>query len=41
MSLAAEIGGRVVGDVAFSPVTIPDGTKGWSGLVPVSVLPEY
>lgn len=40
-SLVAEVDGRVVGHVAFSPVTISDGTRGWYGLGPVSVLPEY
>lgn len=40
VSLVAEEGGRVVGHVAFSPVTIADGTRGWYGLGPVSVLPE-
>jgi putative acetyltransferase len=33
--------GRVVGHIAFSPVTISDGTRNWYGLGPVSVLPEY
>lgn len=37
----AETDGRVVGHVAFSPVTISDGPPGWYGLGPVSVLPEY
>lgn len=41
ISLVAEIDGRVVGHVAFSPVTISDGSIGWYGLGPVSVLPEY
>ncbi len=41
ISLVAEIDGRVVGHIAFSPVTISDGTIGWQGLGPVSVLPEY
>jgi putative acetyltransferase len=41
ISLVAELGGRVVGHVAFSPVTISDGTRNWYGLGPVSVLPEY
>jgi len=31
----------VVGHIAFSPVTISDGSIGWYGLGPVSVLPEY
>jgi putative acetyltransferase len=41
LSLVAEIDGRVVGHIAFSPVTISDGTKDWYGLGPVSVMPEY
>jgi putative acetyltransferase len=41
VSLVAEIDGRVVGHIAFSPVTISDGTRNWYGLGPVSVLPEY
>jgi putative acetyltransferase len=41
ISLVAEIDGRVVGHIAFSPVTISDGTGNWYGLGPVSVLPEY
>lgn len=41
LSLVAEIDGRIVGHVAFSPVIISDGTKDWYGLGPVSVLPEY
>jgi len=41
LSLVAEIDGRIVGHVAFSPVVISDGTKDWYGLGPVSVLPEY
>lgn len=41
ISLVAEIDGQVVGHVAFSPVTISDGTKGWYGLGPVSVLPDH
>jgi putative acetyltransferase len=41
VSLVAEVGGRVVGHIAFSPVTISDGTQNWYGLGPVSVLPEY
>lgn len=41
VSLVAELNGRVVGHVAFSPVTISDGTLNWFGLGPVSVLPEY
>lgn len=41
VSLVAERDGRVIGHVAFSPVTISDGTPNWFGLGPVSVLPEY
>jgi putative acetyltransferase len=41
VSLVAELNGRVVGHVAFSPVTISDGSQNWYGLGPVSVLPEY
>jgi len=39
-SLVAERDGGVVGHIAFSPVTISDGTQEWYGLGPVSVLPE-
>jgi putative acetyltransferase len=41
LSLVAEMEGRVVGHIAFSPVTISDGTRNWYGLGPVSVLPAY
>ena len=41
VSLVAELDGRVLGHIAFSPVTISDGTENWYGLGPVSVLPEY
>jgi putative acetyltransferase len=41
VSLVAEADGRVIGHIAFSPVTISDGTRNWYGLGPVSVLPEY
>ena len=41
ISLVAEIDGRVVGHIAFSSVTISDGSIGWYGLGPVSVLPRY
>ena len=40
VSLVAEVSGRVIGHIAFSPVTISDGTPNWYGLGPVSVLPE-
>jgi putative acetyltransferase len=41
VSLVAEVEGRVVGHIAFSPVTLSDGTRNWYGLGPVSVLPAY
>jgi putative acetyltransferase len=41
VSLVAEMAGRVIGHIAFSPVTISDGTRNWYGLGPVSVLPGY
>ncbi len=41
VSLVAEVDGRVIGHIAFSPPTISDGTQDWYGLGPVSVLPEY
>jgi putative acetyltransferase len=39
VSLVAEYEGQVVGHIAFSPVTISDGSKDWYGLGPISVLP--
>lgn len=41
ISLVAEVEGRVVGHIAFSPVTMSDGTKDWYGLGPVSVHPDF
>ena len=41
LSLVTEVDGKVVGHIAFSPVTISDGTTNWYGLGPVSVLPDY
>jgi putative acetyltransferase len=41
ISLVAEIDGRIVGHIAFSPVSISDGSRNWYGLGPVSVSPEY
>jgi putative acetyltransferase len=41
LSLVAEVAGRVVAHIAFSPVAISDGTTDWYGLGPVSVLPMY
>ncbi|TNJ39558.1 N-acetyltransferase [Chlorobaculum thiosulfatiphilum] len=40
ISLVAELDGQVVGHIAFSPVTMQDGTTDWFGLGPVSVMPE-
>ncbi|MBN1364724.1 MAG: N-acetyltransferase [Syntrophaceae bacterium] len=41
ISLVAEIDGKLVGHIAFSPVTISDGSMGWYGLGPISVLPKH
>ncbi len=35
VSLVAELDGRVIGHIAFSPVTTSDGTPNWYGLGPV------
>jgi putative acetyltransferase len=40
ISLVAVAGKKIVGHIAFSPVTISDGSPGWYGLGPISVLPE-
>jgi len=40
VSLVAEEGGRVVGHMALSPVTISDGAVGWYGLGPIAVEPD-
>ncbi len=32
ISRVAEVDGRVIGHIAFSPVTISDGTRNWYGL---------
>ncbi len=40
LSLVAEnLDRAIVGHIAFSPVTISDGTPGWYGLGPMSVIP--
>jgi putative acetyltransferase len=39
VSLVAEVGGQVVGHIAFSPVAISDGSPDWYGLGPISVAP--
>lgn len=41
VSLVAEKDGCIIGHIAFSPVTISDGTTNWYGLGPISVLPEH
>ena len=41
VSLVAELDARVIGHIAFSPLTISEGSPGWYGLGPVSVLPEH
>ncbi|QKI88791.1 GNAT family N-acetyltransferase [Thiomicrorhabdus xiamenensis] len=41
LSLVAVSDGQVVGHIAFSPVSVSDGTQGWYGLGPVSVLPDF
>ncbi|MDD5204060.1 MAG: N-acetyltransferase [Desulfobacterales bacterium] len=40
ISLVAEADNKVAGHIAFSPVTISDGSLDWYGLGPISVLPE-
>jgi putative acetyltransferase len=40
ISLVAVDAREVVGHIAFSPVTISDGSRDWYGLGPISVLPE-
>ncbi len=39
LSLVVEADGAIVGHVAFSPVTVSDGSAGWYGLGPISVDP--
>jgi putative acetyltransferase len=41
VSLVAIMDDRVIGHIAFSPITISDDTPNWYGLGPVSVLPEH
>ncbi len=41
LSLVAEIDGRIVGHIAFSPVKISDDNKYWFGLGPISVMPDF
>ncbi len=39
LSLVADESGSLVGHIAFSPVSIGDGSRGWFGLGPLSVEP--
>jgi putative acetyltransferase len=39
VSLVAEENGEIVGHVAVSPVMLSDGSNGWFGLGPISVVP--
>jgi len=41
VSLVAEVGGQIVGHIAFSPVTVSDGSLNWYGMGPVSVMPGF
>ncbi|HEY4542566.1 MAG TPA: N-acetyltransferase [Noviherbaspirillum sp.] len=41
VSLVAEGESGVIGHVAASPVTVSDGSTGWYGIGPISVLPEH
>ncbi|MBN2019405.1 MAG: N-acetyltransferase [Sedimentisphaerales bacterium] len=41
VSLVAELEGKPVGHIAFSPVTFTDESENWFGLGPISVLPEF
>ncbi len=41
LSLVAEVEGRVVGHVAFSPVTVSGRDLAWYGLGPLAVLPDH
>lgn len=40
ISLVAEDGNKIIGHVALSAVTISDGSNGWYGLGPISVMPD-
>lgn len=41
VSLVAEIDQKIIGHIAFSPITISDGTENWHNLGPIAVLPEF
>lgn len=38
ISLVAEIDGKIVGHIAFSPVAVSDGSPNWYGLGPINIL---
>ena len=40
ISLVAETDGKLVGHIAFSPVTFSGGSENWYGLGPISVKPD-
>lgn len=40
LSLVAEKAGRIVGHIAFSPVTVTGGASGWYALGPLGVVPD-
>ena len=41
LSLVAEVGGEIVGHVAFSPALLSNGVEGWQTLGPLSVHPDW
>lgn len=41
VSLVAELSGRVIGQIVFSPAVASDGSDGWFALGPLAVLPDY
>jgi len=41
ISLVAEVGGQIVGHVAFSKIVINEKFIGWYGLAPVSIVPTH
>ncbi|MGL4490034.1 MAG: GNAT family N-acetyltransferase, partial [Rhizobiaceae bacterium] len=40
LSLVAEIEGKIVGHIAFSPASASDGSEGWFALGPIAVEPK-
>lgn len=41
ISLVAEEDGKIIGQIGISPVGISNGSEGWFGLGPLSVLPDH